>query len=164
MVVEAAASAIGGVGAFSTYVRINKYRVVVDGLGIHRAKLGHTVAAPYALAPSESDVILRQVPGGEGVVGVDAALPRLVCYLDGTAGGEPPGREIEYHPLRDRLVFGVVRVVRVENSVDPTARTIGGRARSGVIGALLKYRDGGLCRRGGAGARAGAPQSDNQPQ
>ncbi len=165
MVVEAAASAIGGVGAFSTYVRINKCRVIRDTEGAHRAaKLGCTVAAPYTRAPIGG--ILREVPGGQGVVGVYGALPRLVLYCDGAAGSGPAGREIEYDTLGDGLVFGVVRVVRVEDAVDPAVRTIRGRARQRSIGALLEDRNGGLSWRGSAGGvpTRGAAEGTGQPE
>ena len=89
-------------------------------------------------------VRLREVPGRERVIGVVAgsalALPGQVLDGDLPAGGRPAARHVEPEPLRGYLIFGVLGVVRVQDSVDPALRNAICRVRCRtwfVIRALL---------------------------
>ncbi len=62
--------------------------------------------------------------------------------LDRATGRGAVLRKVEDHALWRDVVFRVVRVVRVEDAVDPVLRTARRRARRCAVGALVERRDG----------------------
>src|SRR5262249_32470318 len=76
-------------------------------------------------------VCLREVPGREIVISVVAApalaFPRQVLEGDRPAGGRATARDVQPEPLRRYLILGVLRVLRVQDPVDPALRNAVGR-------------------------------------
>ncbi len=94
---------------------------------------------------------LRLVPGREGVVRVHPTLAGEEGDLDRATGGRAVLREVEDHALWRDVVLRVVRVVGIQDPVDPVLRTVRRRARRPAVGALVETRDRSL--RSGRGAR-----------
>ena len=107
-------------------------RVVRNGKSAGRPT--RTVTGRQALAAIRA--ALGVVPRRERVVSVDIALAGFPADGRGPVGGWAIRRKIDHHALGGDFIFRVVRLVDVQDPVDPAAGTGGAGAGGGIIRAL----------------------------